>query len=209
MQESPIEYNVVLAGNTEVGKSNLFCKLTKGEFFEKKITTIGFDRRYLSIEIEVNQNDKMVNKEINITLTDFACTKRFWNISKNFFRNSDGILLLYDVTNKESFKYIENFIENIHESLGNHENSNIIILIGNKVDLLEFEGYERQVNEDEAKALCEEKSLIWGGEISVKRIELSQLKNLFKNYVKHIYDKVSEKKMYDYKIEKKHFCFLG
>ena len=68
------------------------------------------------------------------------------------------------MTNKESFKHIENWIEIIHESLGNHKNSKyIIILIGNKVNLLEFKDYERQVNEDKAKAICEEKSLIWGG----------------------------------------------
>ena len=210
MEESPIEYKVALAGNTAVSKTSLFDKLTTGEFFEKKIAAIQMDKKSLSIEIEVNQNDKMVNKEIKISLIDTPGKERFRDIAKKYLRKSDGILLLYDVTNKESFKHIENWIEIIHESLGNHKNSKyIIILIGNKVDLLEFKDYERQVNEDEAKAICEEKSLIWGGEISIKSIELSQLKNLFKNYVKHIYDKVGEKIMYDYKIEKKQFCFLG
>ena len=164
MEESPIEYKVALAGNTAVSKTSLFDKLTTGEFFEKKIAAIQMDKKSLSIEIEVNQNDKMVNKEIKISLIDPPGKERFRDIAKKYLRNNDGILLLYDVTDKDSFKHIENWIEIIHESLGNHKNSKyIIILIGNKVDLLEFKDYERQVNEDEAKAICEEKSLIWGG----------------------------------------------
>ena len=164
MEESPIEYKVALAGNTAVSKTSLFDKLTTGEFFEKKIAAIQMDKKSLSIEIEVNQNDKMVNKEIKISLIDTPGKERFRDIAKKYLRKSDGILLLYDVTNKESFKHIENWIEIIHESLGNHKNSKyIIILIGSKVDLLEFKDYERQVNEDEAKAICKEKSLIWGG----------------------------------------------
>ena len=164
MEESPIEYKVALAGNTAAGKTSLFDKLTTGEFFEKKIAAIQMDKKSLSIEIEVYQNDKMVNKEIKISLIDTPGKERLKKKKKKYLRKSDGILLLYDVTNKESFKHIENWIEIIHESLGNHKNSKyIIILIGNKVDLLEFKDYERQVNEDEAKAICEEKSLIWGG----------------------------------------------
>ena len=83
MEESPIEYKVALAGNTVVGKTSLFDKLTTGEFFEKKIAAIQMDKKSLSIEIEVNQNDKMINKEIKISLIDTPGKERFRILQKN------------------------------------------------------------------------------------------------------------------------------
>jgi small GTP-binding protein len=213
---SSIEYKVVLIGNSAVGKTSLFKKLTTGEFSEKNISTIGMDKKTLNLEIEVNENNTPVTKKVNISLVDTAGQERFRSITKNYFKESDGILLLYDVTSKESFKNVENWIDSIHDSIGNHKNSKyIIILIGNKIDLIGVDEYEREVTEEEAESACNEKSLIWGGETSVKNIEMKDLENLFKNYVKMIYDKVGEKivkqqvtkKMDGYKKKKKKiFC---
>ena len=217
MSESKTEYKVVLIGNTAVGKTSLFKKLTTGEFNEKNISTIGMDKKSLPTEIEVNENNQIVKKQIDISLVDTAGEERFRSITKNYFKESDGILLLYDVTNKESFKNVESWIDSIYESLGSHKNSKYeIILIGNKVDLIGVEEYVREVNEDEGKAICEEKGLIWGGETSVKNIQFQELENLFRDYVKHIYDKVGEKKivkqvtkkMDGYKKKRKSVCFF-
>lgn len=215
MADSKTEYKVVLIGNTAVGKTSLFKKLTTGEFTEKNISTIGMDKKSLSTEIEVNENNQMVKKQIDISLVDTAGEERFRAITKNYFKESDGILLLYDVTNKESFKNVESWIDSIHDSIGNHKNSKYeIILIGNKVDLIGVDQFEREVSEEDAKSICEEKTLIWGGETSVKNIQFQELENLFRDYVKHIYDKVGEKKvvkqvtkkMDSYKKKKKLFC---
>ena len=218
MDDSKIDYKVVLIGNTAVGKTSLFKKLTTGEFSEKNISTIGMDKKSLTTEIEVKENDKIVKKQIEISLVDTAGQERFRAITKNYYKESDGILLLYDVTFKESFKNVETWIESIHDSIGNHTNSKyIIILIGNKVDLIGTEGFERQVEEEEAIKFCEEKNLVWGGECSVKKIEYEELVNKFRDYVKLIYDKVGEKKvvkqiskkMDSYKKKKKTFCIFN
>ena len=217
MSGSSIDYKVVLIGNSTVGKTSLFKKITTGSFSEKNISTIGMDKKTLNLEIEVNQNDQIVKKEVNISLVDTAGQERFRSITKNYFKESDGILLLYDITNKETFKNVEGWIDSIHDCIGNHKNSKyIIILIGNKTDLIGVEEFTREVQEEEAKSACEEKSLVWGGETSVKNIELKDLEDLFKEYVKKIYDKVGEKtvtkqvtkKMDGYKKKKKrYFCF--
>ena len=208
----PIEYKIVLIGNSAVGKTSLFKKLTTGEFSEKNISTIGMDKKTLNIEIEINKNGTKVQKEVNISLIDTAGQERFRSITKNYFKESDGILLLYDVTSKDTFKNVETWIDSIHESIGNHKNSKyIIILIGNKTDLIGVDDYVREVTEEEAEAKCNVKSLVWGGETSVKNIEFKDLKELFKNYVEKIYDKVGEKevkqqvskKMDSYKKKKK------
>ena len=212
MDETNLEYKIALLGNSNVGKTSLFKKLTTGEFSEKNISTIGMDKKTLYFDVDVNENNKIIQKNINISLVDTAGQERFRSIAKNFYKGSDGILLIYDVTFKESFKNIGNWIDNIHESIGDHNNSKyIIILIGNKIDLIGVENYTREVKEDEAKLICEKYNLLWGGETSVKNIELSDLENLFKNYIKLVYNKVGDKskvkqntkKMSSYKKKKK------
>ena len=158
MSENIIEYKVILIGNTAVGKTSLFKKLTTGNFTEKNISTIGMDKKSLPVEIEINENNKIVKKNIEISLVDTAGQERFRSITKGYFKESDGVLLLYDVTNKNSFKNIELWINSIHESLGNQKNSKyIIILIGNKIDLIGVDGREREVTVEDGQNTCKEK----------------------------------------------------
>ena len=214
MDDKKIEYKVILIGNTAVGKTSLFKKLTSGQFSEKNISTIGMDKKSLQVEIMATVNDIQVKKNVEISLVDTAGQERFRAITKSYFKESDGILLLYDVTNKESFKNVETWIKSIHESLGNHQNSKyIIILIGNKIDLIGVEGKEREVSTEEGENTCKEKDLVWGGECSVKNIEFDELEKKFQGYVKLIYDKVGEKvtkqnskNLDQYRKKKKGFC---
>ena len=194
MSNSKLEYKIVLIGNTAVGKTSLFRKLTTGEFNDKIISTIGIDKRSLSFSIELNENNKIVEKEVDISIIDTAGQERFRAITKTYYKECDGILLLYDVTNRETFKTVESWIQNINENLGNHKNNKyLIILIGNKIDLIGVDDFKREVTDEEAEDICKKLGLIWGGETSVKDIEVPNLKELFKNYVKLIYNKVGVK----------------
>ena len=214
MDDKKIEYKVILIGNTAVGKTSLFKKLTSGQFSEKNISTIGMDKKSLQVEIMATVNDTKVKKNVEISLVDTAGQERFRAITKSYFKESDGILLLYDVTNKESFKNVETWIKSIHESVGNHRRSKyIIILIGNKIDLIGVEGKEREGSTEEGENTCKEKDLVWGGECSVKNIEFDELEKKFQGYVKLIYDKVGEKvtkqnskNLDKYRKKKKGFC---
>ena len=191
-----IEYKVILLGNSAVGKTSLFKKIITGEFSEKNISTIGMDRRTMQLEVDINDNGKTSTKSFEISLVDTAGQERFRAITKTYFNGADCILLIYDVTNQESFLNVKSWIESIHESIGNHEDSKyVIVLIGNKIDLIGVDGKERCVEEDEAKRKCEEFKLEWGGECSAKTFTDIQLKDLIKEYVKHIYKKVGPKKV--------------
>jgi small GTP-binding protein len=193
MSES-IDYYIILIGNSAVGKTSLFKKIMTGSFSEKNISTIGMDKRTFTIDAEVDEQGKNVTKSFNISLIDTAGQERYKSITKTYFKGADCILLIYDVTNKESYDNVSMWIESIHDSIGNHETSKyIIVLIGNKIDLIGVDGKIRAVDENEAKRKCQEYKINWGGECSAKTFSDSDLKNLIKGYVVKIYEKVGSK----------------
>ena len=193
MSES-IDYNIILIGNSAVGKTSLFKKIMTGSFSEKNISTIGMDKRTFTIDAEVDEQGKKVTKNFNISLIDTAGQERYKSITKTYFKGADCILLIYDVTNKESYDNVSMWIESIHDSIGNHETSKyIIVLIGNKIDLIGVDGRTRAVEENEAITKCQDSKLNWGGECSAKTFSDSDLKNLIKGYVVKIYEKVGSK----------------
>ena len=193
-ENEKIEYKLILLGNTAVGKTSLFKKITTGEFYEKNISTIGMDRRSIDLEIEVEEKGVSVKKSFEISLVDTAGQERFKAITKSFYKGSDGILLIYDVTNQESFNNVNNWINSIYDTLGKQENSKyVIFLIGNKIDLVGVDGKERVIVEEFAKKKCIDNKLEWGGECSAKIFSDTQLIDLIKNYVKVIYKKIGSK----------------
>ena len=212
----PIDYNIILIGNSAVGKTSLFKKIMTGSFSEKNISTIGMDRKSFIIDAEVDDKGKKVTKNFNISLIDTAGEERFKSITKTYFKGADCVLLIYDVTNRESYDNVSMWIDSIHDSIGNHETSKyIIVLMGNKIDLIGVEGRTRAVEENEAITKCQDSKLNWGGECSAKTFSDVELKNLIKGYIIKIYEKVGSKntghqvsKTLSKNKKNKKFCFL-
>ena len=213
---SQINYKITLIGNSGVGKTSLFKKLYTGIFHEKNISTIGVEKTTMDVTIDTeNKDGKKEKKSFSISLFDTAGQEKFKSITFNYFKGSDGILLIYDITSRQTFDQISYWIDNIKEAIDSKENSKYtIILIGNKLDLIDEANFKRQVTEEEAMDTCEKYDLFWGGEHSTKKIELEDLNKLFGEYVGEIYKKVGEKvnkkqkfiKVDNYK-KKKKGCF--
>jgi len=190
-----IEYKLIFLGTSDSGKKSFLKKLVKGEeYSEKNISTIGMDKRTLQIKLDIQEKDKTVTKSFDLSLIDTAGQERFDKITHTFYKEADGIILIYDVSNRESFIITNNWIESIYKSLGDQENSKyVFILIGNKNNLNENDGKKREISEEEAKKKCEEYNLLWGREINIKTINYNELLELFKGFVKKIYEKVGIK----------------
>ena len=187
----PIEYKIILIGNSGVGKTSIFRKLSTGVFSEANISTIGVEKRTFYINFKDDKNEK---KAINVSLFDTAGQEKFRSITLNYFKGSDGILLIYDITNRTTFENVEMWINSINEAIGTNNDSKYqIILIGNKTDLIGQNGYKREVEEDEAKEISTKFNMLWGGEQTTKNIEVTELNKLFESYVKNIYKKVGDK----------------
>ena len=69
------------------------------------------------------------------------------------------------------------------------------MLLGNKLDIAEENVENRAVLIEEAKRICSEKDIYWGGECSAKSFSFEQFKRIFENFIKKIYSKVGENKV--------------
>ena len=193
--EEIIEYKLILIGDTSVGKTCLFKKITSGIFLSKNVSTVGIDRKTLSFIYEFEENGKKVQKNVVITLTDTAGQERYRSITKSYYKGSNGIILLYDITDKKSFDHLKDWIDNIKNSVGNYEdNKYTIFLLGTKLDLVQEEKKSREVTIEEAKSKCEEFEMEWGGECSSKDYSEEKYKEIFKEFVKKIYEKIGYNK---------------
>ena len=213
---SKIEYKFILIGNSGVGKTSILKFLSTGVFPQETISTIGVDKKTLDVSVEVEENNKKIKKDFIISLFDTAGQEKFRSIAATYYRGSDGILLLYDITDRNSFESIEMWINSIIESIGKKADSKyVILLIGNKLDLVNEGSAKRKVEEQEAIDICKKFKLLWGGERSIKSLKFEELNELFAEYVKQIYNEIGEKidkkqkanSIKKYKHHKK-FCLL-
>ena len=191
-----INYKFILIGNSGVGKTSFFRKLSTGDFYDKNISTIGIEKKTFNLDINIDNNGKSEKKQFEIYLFDTAGQEKFRAITFNYFKGTDGILLIYDIADKSTFESVENWISSIREAIGNNSNESkyATILIGNKLDLIEEQLKERAVTEEEASEICKKYDIVWGGEKSIKSISFEELNKLFEDYVIDIYKRVGEKK---------------
>ena len=183
---SKITYKIIIIGDSAVGKTCIFKKITSNTFNEKSISTIGMDRRTLFFTIKDSKGSDL---EIEVQLWDTAGQERFRSITATYYKSSQGLLLMYDITKRETFSNVENWIENVNDSLGNN-NDYLIVLMGNKLDLVKNNPEARDVSEEEAQKICQDKNIYWGGECSAKDFSEEELKNIFTKYTQEIYKKV-------------------
>ena len=179
-------YKIILIGDSAVGKTCIFKKITTGVFNEKSISTIGMDRRTLNFTIKDSEGRDL---DVEVQLWDTAGQERFRTITNNYYKSSQGLLLIYDITKKDTFNNVENWINSIKETLG-EEDKYLIVLIGNKVDLAEANPETREVSLDEAEEICKKDDIFWGGECSAKDFSEEKLKEIFTKYTEEIYKKV-------------------
>ena len=157
-----IEYKFALIGDSSVGKTSIFRKISTGNFSDENIATIGTDKRTINYtDIDVDIKGQIEKKSFEISLFDTAGQERFRSITKNYIKGSDGIILIYDITNKESFDHVETWLGNIKEILSDWKASNyLIMLLGNKLDLVNSGVAKRMVEIDDGQKKCNNSGII-------------------------------------------------
>ena len=148
-------FKVLLLGNSNVGKSSLFLRFVDDIWNDTFVPTIGVDFKIQTFDID--------EKRIKMQIWDTAGQERFKNIIASYYRGAHGILLIYDVTDKDSFKNLSNWLIEIEK---NSSKNVLKVLIGNKTDLEE----KRVISYNQAKEFADSYGL--------KYIETSAKKNL-------------------------------
>ena len=94
---------ILIIGDTEVGKTSLLLQYTEGYFPEDFISTIGVEFKMKKLKIK--------DMDINLQIWDTAGQERFKSITKNFFKDANGIIFMYDITKKDSYENVKNWIK--------------------------------------------------------------------------------------------------
>ena len=142
-QEAQIVLKLLLLGDSSVGKTSILLKYISNKFDDSSISTVGVD--YMDKIIDYNKF------KIKLQIWDTSGEEKFRTITKNFYRNADGLLVVFDLTKKESYDHIRSWI---NEAKENNDKLKTI-LIGNKLDLKD----ERMVTIDVAKQFAEKNNL--------------------------------------------------
>ena len=136
-----INAKILTLGETTVGKTSILNKFTDNVFTSTQLPTIGIDFKIKNIKIgELN---------IGLKIWDTAGQERYRNITKQYFKGADGILLVFDLTKRDTFDKINQWIEQLNNYTSTYEIS--IVLIGNKKDLP-----DREISFEEGKKRAKE-----------------------------------------------------
>ena len=185
----PIEYKFILLGDSSVGKSSIFKRLLGNSFSKNQISTLGTVKAILNFDdLEINKNTR---QNFKIVLFDTAGQERYRAITKSYFRDSQGIVLIYSIVDEESFKHIEAWLDSIKDSLSDWKRSGYIVMfLGNKIDIAEENKEQRMILKEEAEKICSEQGIYWGGECSAKTFDENKFKEIFEKFMKQIYLKL-------------------
>eukprot|EP01062_Namystynia_karyoxenos_P029612 TRINITY_DN2222_c0_g2_i1.p1 TRINITY_DN2222_c0_g2~~TRINITY_DN2222_c0_g2_i1.p1 ORF type:complete len:215 (+),score=83.55 TRINITY_DN2222_c0_g2_i1:100-744(+) len=137
-------FKLLLIGDSTVGKSCLIVRFAEDKWEPNFISTIGVDFKVRNIDCG--------DKRIKLQIWDTAGQERFNNITRSYYRGSDGILVVYDVTNRESFEHVTKWLGELQK---NTSDDAVRFLVGNKCDL----SSQQVVTEQMGRAVAEERGM--------------------------------------------------
>ena len=162
---------VTLLGDSGVGKSSIILRYSTGKFENNSLTTKGAD--YSRSKVEMN------GKIYVLDIWDTAGQEQYRSLGKHFYKNAYIVILVYDITKKESFENLKNIW--YKDLIRYGEKCTVIAIVGNKIDLYEKE----EVPENEVISYANEKNALFM-QVSAKTGD--NINNLFKALINKYLD---------------------
>lgn len=132
-------YKVLIIGDTSVGKTALLNRFSDGSFHPSLVSTVGIDNKNKVISLE--------DEDIKLQIWDTAGQERFRTLTNAYFRGADGALLLYDISKRETYLNVADWMESVHT----HATGIQVVIVGHKCDLED----QRSVSREEGEKLAE------------------------------------------------------
>ena len=145
MPKNELFYKILILGDTAVGKTCVLTRYTDNRFEKNYLSTIGIDYKLKNIKLDNGQ-------AVKLQIWDTIGQEHFRAITKNYYKGAQGIILIYDITDRETFENVRNWITSIKSEA---DEKVVIVLVGNKCD---FEA-KRKVSKAEGEQLAKELNL--------------------------------------------------
>eukprot|EP00005_Dracoamoeba_jomungandri_P001800 CAMPEP_0174256604 /NCGR_PEP_ID=MMETSP0439-20130205/5829_1 /TAXON_ID=0 /ORGANISM="Stereomyxa ramosa, Strain Chinc5" /LENGTH=203 /DNA_ID=CAMNT_0015339299 /DNA_START=54 /DNA_END=665 /DNA_ORIENTATION=- len=135
-----IAFKIVLLGEGSVGKTSIVKRYVEDTFVDHHATTI--QASFLSKRLNID------GKRLTLAIWDTAGQERFHALGPIYYRESNGAVLVYDITDNSSFLKVQSWVKELRSQLGN---TVTLAIVGNKIDLER----NRVVNLEEAESYAE------------------------------------------------------
>lgn len=145
-QEYDVLLKVLMIGDSDVGKSSILLRFTDDLYNDEQPVTIGVDFKIKMVEFG--------GKKVNLTIWDTAGQEKFRSLTSSYYRGTQGIILVYDVTRRDSFNSLEIWLNEIETYTTNPDV--VKLLVGNKIDK-----DNREVSREEAAAFARSKAMLF------------------------------------------------
>ena len=139
-----LTFKIVVVGSSGVGKSAIVQRLVDGTFREEGQSTVGVEFKPFIIPVD--------DQNVKLQIWDTAGQERFKSVSKAYFRNAVGAVLVYDISNDASFEDLSNWLNDLLQLCNPNA---YILMVGTKADLEE----QRKVGVQQAKDFAEQHHL--------------------------------------------------
>mmetsp|Transcript_47091 Transcript_47091/g.56954 ORF Transcript_47091/g.56954 Transcript_47091/m.56954 type:complete len:217 (+) Transcript_47091:87-737(+) len=141
--KSVVNFKVVLLGEGRVGKTSIMIRYVENTYTDRRSSTLSAS--YLDKRISLPHFG-----DANLSIWDTAGQERFHSLGPIYYRDADGAVVVYDITDAESFRRMKSWTKELRKMVGG-EDRICIVVVGNKSDLES----KRQVQEAEAIAYAE------------------------------------------------------
>ena len=193
-----IVYKVLLLGDSSVGKTCFLLRYCDKSFQDAHLSTIGLDYRLKTLTLKNK-------KSIKLQIWDTAGQDRFRAITKNYYKGANGIILIYDVTNLQTYENVKNWITQIREEA----NPNVIIyLAGNKIDIPEE---SRAVKTSDGQKIADEYQLPFKETSAKDGMNVNEIFQELVEKIDEVFSKIEQpkdprNKLYDGGKKKRNCC---
>ncbi|KAJ1757534.1 Ras- protein Rab-14 [Coemansia sp. RSA 1807] len=167
----------IVIGDMGCGKSSLLRQFTEGAFSEKTNHTIGVEFGTKVVDVR--------GERVKIQAWDTAGQERFRSVTRSYYRGSIGTILVYDITNRETFESLERWLSDARQLTPARS---IFVLVGNKAD----DAQRREVSFDEGKTYADENGMLFA-EASAKTG--SKVETIFMDLASQILELVNSGKV--------------